>query len=110
MNDIPLISWLWFVYVYIWEQAKGEYDNSQVNPTEKQHENNKSCDFFDFPDMGFKIGSSTCHKNVTGIVDYEYHDPSSYFIAHHRKKYQGGSHKMMKHPFIIFSIVLFEDY
>ena len=110
VNYVPLIAWEWLVDVHIRQQTEREYDDSQVYPTEKQHENDKSCHQLMLGDIGLEVEPGSCHKDITGIVDDKDHNSCSDFVAHHWKEYQRGSYKVMKHPFIVLPIVFLEDY
>ena len=43
-------------------------------------------------------------------MDDQDHHPCSDFVAHHRKKDQGCGHEMVKHPFVIFSVIFLNDH
>jgi len=110
MNNVPLIGWERLVDIDIRQKAKGKYNNPEINPTEEKHEDHEGCNHFRLFNVGLEVDSTGCHKNITDIMDNQNHNAGCDLIAHHGEKDKAGSHEMMKHPFVIFSIVLFNNY
>ena len=107
MNDIPLVSREGLIDENIGQQTERENQNAQVDPAEKQHKNEDSCHYIYLLYAGLEVDSASSQKNVTCVMNDEDHDPCGDLVAHHGEKDQTCSHEMMKHPLIVFFIVLF---
>lgn len=104
VNDVPLVGGFWLVDVYVRKETERKNHDSEVDPREKEHKNDKSCNGFVLADVGLHIDSSACHKNIAGVMDNEDHNSCRDFVAHHREKNEACSHKMMQHPFVVFGL------
>ena len=60
--------------------------------------------------MGFKVASAARHVDIAGVVNDQDHDSSGNLIAHHGEEDEGGSHKMMEHPFIVFFVIFLDHH
>lgn len=105
MDNIPFISREWLVDINIREKTVGKNYNSKINPTKKKHEDHETSESFRLFYICLEISPASCHEDVTRVMNDKDHNASSNLIAHHRKEDKTYGHKMMQHPFVIFSII-----
>lgn len=100
-NHIPFIRWIWSTCIDLVQQTTRINHMPHVNPNECHQDIQENVKLFNL-EFGFHKPSSKCRKNITKIMDYQNHSPSSSLITHHRKKNKTHSQTMMQKILIVF--------